>query len=220
MPQLNSEGIRFDGALEKHIGARSIVLVPRHRVAAYSVNGIRTRALDAAVAILNEHGTNGLSLRAIAERAHFGIASIYHYFPSKEALLLSLAINGFDRLRAEVMAADRTLDNRYPIVRAGAAYFDFVANNSALFALMYDAQRMAAHGALRTADQDLFVAFKSCVAKDPRVPLERCSSVAATLWALGRGIAAIASSQADGRLSPEQNDSIWGGAWYLNLVLE
>jgi AcrR family transcriptional regulator len=54
----------------------------RHRV---------ERILDATVGLLKEHSVEDLTTAAIAERAGVPIGSVYHYFPSKEAILVELA---------------------------------------------------------------------------------------------------------------------------------
>ncbi len=47
--------------------------------------------LQAAAYILTRHGTLGFTTNKIAERAGVNIASLYQYFPSKEAVLVELA---------------------------------------------------------------------------------------------------------------------------------
>ena len=180
--------------------------------AAHSVRGIKGRALDAAVAIVKESGIKGLSLRGLADRANFGVASLYHYFSNKEELLLCLAVNGFARLRDAILEAHDTIDLPNPISRSATAYFDFVANNCELFALMYDVPRMQAYPELRAAEHEAFLAFEEAVVADSRLPSQK---VASTMWALYRGVAAIASAQPNRRLSPAQYEAIWGGAAYL-----
>ena len=50
----------------------------------------RDRVLSAAVALLSEEGYRGASLASIAAAADLTQQGVLHYFPSKEALLLSL----------------------------------------------------------------------------------------------------------------------------------
>ncbi len=48
----------------------------------------RAAIFDAALELLREHGYEGTTMRAIAERAGVSLGSSYHYFPSKEHLVL------------------------------------------------------------------------------------------------------------------------------------
>ena len=50
----------------------------------------RQRVLDAATALFAEHGYEATGMRAIADAVGIRPASLYHYFPSKEALLGAL----------------------------------------------------------------------------------------------------------------------------------
>ncbi|MBC7101815.1 MAG: helix-turn-helix transcriptional regulator [Parvibaculum sp.] len=63
----------------------------------------RAKVLSAAMQILSAQGAEKLSLRAIAESAGIGIASICHYFENKEELL-NLAIMGFGDLSRHIIS--------------------------------------------------------------------------------------------------------------------
>jgi len=50
----------------------------------------RARILDAALALMSEHGVAGSSMRQLASACSLNVATIYHYFPSKADLLRSV----------------------------------------------------------------------------------------------------------------------------------
>lgn len=52
-----------------------------------SRGGQREHILDVALALMAEKGASGTSMRALAGACELNVAAIYHYFPSKEALL-------------------------------------------------------------------------------------------------------------------------------------
>ena len=63
----------------------------------------RDELLDAAEALLCEHGTHGLTLSAVADRAGVSKGGLLYHFPNKEALikgLVSRLIEEFDALVA------------------------------------------------------------------------------------------------------------------------
>ena len=69
----------------------------------------RQRALlDAAEEILGEVGADGLKMREVARRANLPIASLYHYFPSKEEFFKAALAEAAAEL-AERTAPDESL---------------------------------------------------------------------------------------------------------------
>jgi AcrR family transcriptional regulator len=111
------------------------------RIRSYHHGDLRNALRQAARDILEEEGLGGLSLRAVARRAGVSHAAPYRHFPNHEALLVELALEGFDELREEIIAAgagpglvsDRVSD-------IGGAYMRFVARRPALARLMFGAQ--------------------------------------------------------------------------------
>jgi AcrR family transcriptional regulator len=73
------------------MGARTEV-TPNHR-------GVRSRAavLDAAESLMAEQGYDAASVAALVERAGVPPSSIYHYFGSKEGVLLAVMERGAER---------------------------------------------------------------------------------------------------------------------------
>lgn len=72
----------------------------------------RQALLEAAEAIIGEVGADGLKMREVARRANLPIASVYHYFPSAQALIATLVEGMLGELRT-ILARG--------VVRAGAA---------------------------------------------------------------------------------------------------
>jgi AcrR family transcriptional regulator len=111
------------------------------RLRAYHHGDLRNSLREAARAILEEDGLAALSLRAVARRAGVSHAAPYRHYSNHEALLVELAVEGFDELRAEIAAAASgpgLEDER--ISEIGAAYMRFVARRPALARLMFGPQ--------------------------------------------------------------------------------
>jgi AcrR family transcriptional regulator len=61
----------------------------------------RGRILDAALALLADHGSAGMSMRRLATACDLNVATLYHYFPSKQALVRAAVARGaLERLDA------------------------------------------------------------------------------------------------------------------------
>ncbi len=106
----------------------------------YHHGNLRNALLDSARSILEE-GAAELSLRAVARRAGVSHAAPYRHFSNHEALLVELAREGFEELRAEIVAAaPPNVSESDRIASIGAAYMRFVARRPALARLMFGPQ--------------------------------------------------------------------------------
>jgi AcrR family transcriptional regulator len=177
--------------------------------------GVRGRALDAAAAILAEQGVEALNLRAIADTAGIGLASIYHYFENKEALLVSLALMGLEDLRRDILDYQARPEFASPMRGGARAFFGFVETRPELFSLMLGERLLSRHSELREAEYRMFEAYKAAVLADDRIPEGRRENAAHALWALGRGMAAIIASYPAGQRPPEMMEKLSAGAAWL-----
>lgn len=177
--------------------------------------GVKARALAAATMLLAEHGADDLSLRAIAETAGIGLASIYHYFENKDELLLSLALLGFADLRRDIVTGQTDPAIGSPMRGSARAFFAFAQSRPALFSLMFSERLMTRHRALREAERDALQDYIASVKADDRIPPRHQEDAAYALWALGRGMAAIIASHPGGQAPPELLQRLFAGGAYL-----
>lgn len=97
----------------------------------------RSTLLAAAGDLLREGGAAAVTLRAIGGRAGVSRQAPYLHFPNKEALLATLAADGFDRLAAEVDAARE--GSEAPLEAMSAAYVRFAFEDPHRYRLMFGA---------------------------------------------------------------------------------
>jgi AcrR family transcriptional regulator len=78
----------------------------------------RTRILDAALALMSEQGSAGASMRQLAAASGLNVATIYHYFPSKADVLLSVMAERRygERLSSDAPPMDPSVDPRERLV--------------------------------------------------------------------------------------------------------
>jgi AcrR family transcriptional regulator len=74
------------------------------------MQGRRDEIVAAALALLEQEGADGLSMRRIAERVGMRAASIYKHFPNKEALEAAVISVGFETQAAAFERADDGLE--------------------------------------------------------------------------------------------------------------
>ena len=151
---------------------------------------LRARALDAAMELVVARGPDGVNLREIASELNTGPASLYYHFKNKDALLAEVAAAGFRTLEAAVIRAYDDGQNRAAIRACGYAYLQFMRENPMLYKLMYAERLLAGHAVVRSAEQQAFATFARLIGTQEGDE-EDLRNSALTLWALGRGIAAL-----------------------------
>jgi AcrR family transcriptional regulator len=81
--------------------------------------GARSReaVLEAAESLMAEHGFEAATVAALVARAGIPASSIYHYFGSKEGVLLAVMERGAERFFAELPVPDRRIGSRLEHLR-------------------------------------------------------------------------------------------------------
>src|SRR6476646_1983534 len=76
--------------------------------------GARSReaVLDAAERLIAEHGYEAATVAALVKEAGIPASSIYHYFGSKEGVLLAVMERGAERFFDELALADRRVGSQ------------------------------------------------------------------------------------------------------------
>lgn len=96
--------------------------------------------LDAAERHIAEHGPAALSLRAVARSLGMTVQALYHYFPSRDALVTALVTKAYDDLADAVQAAVGTPadDPDLPrLVTAAEGYRRWAIDHPEHFQLLY-----------------------------------------------------------------------------------
>ena len=89
------------------------------------------RILAAALELLQQGGTDAVTTRAIAERAAVPIATLYQFFPNREAILSELLLDYLDRRDVEIA---EVLANTTATSLAGAIHEIFEFHRAHLYA--------------------------------------------------------------------------------------
>lgn len=107
----------------------------------YHHGDLRRTLVDAALAIVEKSGLGALSLRELARRVGVSHAAPYRHFPSREALLVELAIEGFVGLDAEmraVAAGATTTIERFEAI--GRGYVRYAVAHPGHFRVMFSSE--------------------------------------------------------------------------------
>ncbi len=110
--------------------------------APYHHGDLRRAVIETALTMLREEKGSQFTLREVARRAGVSHAAPYKHFSDKAALLAEMAVIGFDRLSAALLASKprRVKSLRDEYVAMGHAYVRFGTANPALYRLMFSAE--------------------------------------------------------------------------------
>ncbi len=99
--------------------------------------GTRANILAAALALAQEEGWPGVTMRKIAGRIDYTHAALYAYFATKDDLLLALFRDSTDLLVAALEGARASSpDQAATLLAIGRAYWDFAWENPAHYQLL------------------------------------------------------------------------------------
>lgn len=74
--------------------------MPRAKRTEQEIKAMRERILDAALALLQQEGSEGVSIRKITDRIGVSHMLLYSYFENRAAIIQSLRERGFEQLEA------------------------------------------------------------------------------------------------------------------------
>ena len=163
----------------------------------YHHGNLRVALLEVARTRLAEGAEATLSLRDLAARVGVSVNATYRHFDSKEALLMELAAEGFDALRAHMLGAVAQLGAADTIERlhaTGEAYVHFAQHDPALFQLMFGREgRFAEYERFRQSAGAAFAVVVGCVAAVQQVAMDEPSATKAAMaaWSLVHGFAIL-----------------------------
>ena len=99
---------------------------------------LRKGLIKAAENRIQEGGVGDLSLRKLAKDTGVTTMATYHHFDNKEALLVQIAVDGFDELAIDMQeASDSTADPKQAVRGIMRAYFRFALKKPDIYHLMF-----------------------------------------------------------------------------------
>jgi len=105
----------------------------------YHHGDLRAALVDRALHVVESHGHEAVSLRALAEELGVSRGAPYRHFAERDYLLADVAASGFERLHAFAgAAAPQHMSAKERLVHAAQQFLRFVDTHPQLFRLMYD----------------------------------------------------------------------------------
>ncbi|MGW1177434.1 TetR/AcrR family transcriptional regulator [Kitasatospora sp. NPDC002543] len=105
--------------------------------ASYHHGDLRAACLRAARELLEEDGSAGLSLRAVARRAGVSATAPYRHYADRDALVSAVAAQGYAELADHLAAAHPSPRTPEDLAEVAVAYVRFALERPALFRVMF-----------------------------------------------------------------------------------
>ncbi|MFI8348103.1 TetR/AcrR family transcriptional regulator [Streptomyces sp. NPDC085596] len=171
----------------------------------YHHGDLRAACLRAARELLEEDGSAGLSLRAVARRAGVSATAPYRHYADRDALVSAVAAEGYRELAEYLGAAHPEPRTPDELASVAVAYVRFALDRPAMFRVMFaepcdpnSEERVAATAAISEYVRGIVHAVFPGVDPD---------ALSTTVWALVHGLAFL---HLDGKLdssTPEVVDA-------------
>ncbi|MFJ5934419.1 TetR/AcrR family transcriptional regulator [Streptomyces sp. NPDC093071] len=161
----------------------------------YHHGDLRAACLRAARELLEEDGSAGLSLRAVARRAGVSATAPYRHYADRDALVSAVAAEGYRELAEHLAGAHPSPSTPDELAAVAVAYVRFALEHPALFRAMFaepcdptSAERVAATAAISEYVRGIVRAT---------FPDADAEALSTTVWALVHGLAFL---HLDGKL--------------------
>lgn len=156
--------------------------------------------LVAAVAYLEQHGENALSMRVLARELGLTAHALYRHYPDRAALEAAIAAEGFRQLQVTFVEATTGLSGLDALRSAAYAYLAFARTHPALYTMIMMTHKMP-EGAQAT-EHHLWVFVVELIGKMIGLPTEASANVAVALWAFLHGFVELERANVFGLQKP------------------
>ena len=165
----------------------------------YHHGDLRRSLLTHAAALLEEVGSDALSIRELARRAGVSPRAPYQHFADKEALLSALAADAFWAFGAVLAEADDGAATGHAIEEQAVAYVRFARAAPGRFRLMFGRRRVQPEDDLAAAKAFAFAALRAATERIA-APGDDVRALALGHWSFAHGLAVLLL---DGRVHEE-----------------
>ncbi|MFE5829397.1 TetR/AcrR family transcriptional regulator [Streptomyces sp. NPDC056488] len=174
------------------------------RNSTYHHGDLRAACLRAARELLEEDGSAGLSLRAVARRAGVSATAPYRHYADREALVSAVAAEGYRELAEDLTAAHPAPSTPDDLAAVAVAYVRFALEHPALFRAMF-AEPCDPTSEERVAATAAISAYVHDIVRDAFTGVDDPDALATTVWALVHGLAFL---HLDGKLDTSTPEAV------------
>ncbi|MEU7962986.1 TetR/AcrR family transcriptional regulator [Streptomyces sp. NPDC049097] len=169
----------------------------------YHHGDLRAACLRAARELLEEDGSAGLSLRAVARRAGVSATAPYRHYADRDALVSAVAAQGYLELAEYLAAAHPSPTTPDELAAVAVAYVRFALERPALFRVMF-AEPCDPNSEERLAATTAISEYVRRIVRGA-FPGADVEALSITVWALVHGLAFL---HLDGKLDTSTPDVV------------
>jgi AcrR family transcriptional regulator len=170
----------------------------------YHHGDLRAACLRAAIELLEENGSAGLSLRAVARRAGVSPTAPYRHYADRDALVSSVAAEGYRELAITLAAAHPSPSTPDDLAAVAAAYVRFALDHPAMFRAMF-AEPCDPRSEERVAATAAITEYVTTLVRHAFPAVDDPAALSTAVWALVHGLAFL---HLDGKLDSSTPDVV------------
>ncbi|MFJ5833686.1 TetR/AcrR family transcriptional regulator [Streptomyces sp. NPDC093089] len=170
----------------------------------YHHGDLRAACLRAARELLEEDGSAGLSLRAVARRAGVSATAPYRHYADREALVSAVAAEGYRELATYLSTAHPAPSTPDDLAAVAVAYVRFALDHPALFRAMF-AEPCDPTSEERVAATAAISEYVRGIVRDAFPGSDDTDALSTTVWALVHGLAFL---HLDGKLDSSTPEAV------------
>lgn len=103
----------------------------------YHHGDLKKAALDQAIKLIQERNEATFTIRELADKLGVSHTALYRHFDSKQAVLVAVALAGFQRLSSMFDKSSNTNAVRAKFQKLGQSYIEFALNNPGYYRAMF-----------------------------------------------------------------------------------
>jgi AcrR family transcriptional regulator len=111
--------------------------MPAKSETSYHHGNLRRALIKEALVMIAESGSAGLSLRELARRVGVTPTAPYRHFVDREALLATVAEEGYRLMKEELGIGAKETDANLALLKLGSAYLEFARTNPSHYRVMF-----------------------------------------------------------------------------------
>lgn len=192
-----------------------IVKLYTNNVMPYPAKTNAQTILTAAVAYIEQHGGQALSMRVLAKELGLTPRALYRHYPDRAALEAAIAAEGFHQLRVTFVEATMGLSGLAALRSVAYAYLAFARTHPALYTMIMTTHEMP-EGA-QEPEHHLWVFVIELIGKMTGLPTEASANAAVALWAFLHGFVELERANVFGLQKPRSGFEVGLEAFLTGL---
>lgn len=189
----------------------------------YHHGDLRQALINAALELVTDQDVRSLSLREVARRVGVSHTAPYRHFADKDALLATVAEEGFETLSCSLQAGtqQQTDDPLKQLEAAGVAYVRYAIEHPSHYRVMFGAYEVNKQTYLSLADasKQALMVLVNVIVEGQKAGVVRSGEprqLAQAAWALVHGLAMLLI---DGRLSVTEEQTLNSLSSFITRML-